>query len=66
MNVGLYKRVREGLSPSLRVVAWTVWISGFSLSGAALIGNNAAMVISTGVMMALFCPWAVVMGVKLR
>jgi hypothetical protein len=54
------------LKGRLRAWAWAVWASGLGLSASTLTGSVAGMVVSGGLLMALFCPWAAVMGWKLR
>jgi hypothetical protein len=54
------------LKGRLRVWAWVIWASGLGLSASTLTGSVAGMVVSGGLLMALFCPWAAVIGWKLR
>jgi hypothetical protein len=48
-----------------RVWAWSIWVSGFALCAAAWQDHVPAIVITTGLMMTLFCPFAVAMRWKL-
>ena len=50
----------------LRAWTWAVWASGAALTASALAGSVAGMVVSTGIMMPLFCTWVVVLGRHLR
>jgi hypothetical protein len=44
---------------------WTIWSAGFGLSAFTFAGNFLGVAVCSGVLFALFCPWAVVMGRKL-
>ena len=50
----------------MRVWTWGVWGAGFLLTATTLAGGVAGMMISSGVLMVLFCPWVWVMGRVLR
>lgn len=50
----------------VRVWTWAVWASGLSLTVSTIAGSVTGIFVSTAVLMALFCPWAAVMGWKLR
>lgn len=43
---------------------WTIWAAGFGLSAFTLAGNFLGVAVCSGVLFALFCPWAAVMGRK--
>lgn len=43
-----------------------MWAAGFCLTGATLAASVTAIVIFTGILMLLFCPWAAIMGRILR
>lgn len=49
-----------------RVWAWAIWISGFALVAASWLGHVPAIMISTGLMMGLFCPFAAALRWKLK
>ena len=46
----------------LRAWTWAVWASGAGLTASALAGSVTGMIVSTGIMMPMFCPWVVVLG----
>ncbi len=50
------------------ILAWTwaVWAAGCALTATTLAGSATGMVVSTTVLMTLFCPWAWCMGRSLR
>ena len=52
----------ESLGGSLLVLTWAVWLAGGSLTAFALARVPSGIAISTGVLFALFCPWAVWLG----
>ncbi len=45
---------------------WAVWVAGVSLTATTLAGSVTGTVVSTTLLMTLFCPWAWVMGRALR
>ena len=45
---------------------WTVWAAGVALTATTLAGSMPGMVVSTTLLMILFCPWAWLMGRRLR
>lgn len=49
-----------------RVWAAVMWSAGLALSVAAFAGEHLATAVATAVLFALFCPWCVYLGVKLR
>jgi hypothetical protein len=53
-------------SMPLRPLAWVIWTFGLGLTASALAGSVAGMVVTTGGLMALFCPWTWLMGWKLK
>jgi hypothetical protein len=53
------------LTGGWRVWAWAIWTSGFALCAASWFGNVPAIMISTGLMMTLFCPFAAALRWKL-
>ena len=64
---GLLLTLRTGrLKGIYRGWAWAVWTSGFALCAASYSGNVPAIIISTALMMGLFCPWVAAMHWKLR
>jgi hypothetical protein len=48
-----------------RLWAWAIWGSGFALCAASCAGSVPAIMVATGLMMALFCPFAAAMRWKL-
>lgn len=50
----------------LRGWAWLVWASGAALTAATLAGAPAGVIASSAALMALFIPWVVSMGMRLR
>ena len=44
---------------------WAIWAAGFGLSIFTFAGNFLGVAICSGLLFALFCPWAVVVGRKL-
>jgi hypothetical protein len=50
------------------ILAWTwaVWVAGAALTATALAASMTGMVVSTTLLMITFCPWAWVMGRRLR
>ena len=46
----------------IRLWTWAVWAAGFCLTGATLVASVTGIVIFTGILMLLFCPWAAIMG----
>ncbi len=55
-----------GMPTALRVLAWAAWFFGLGLTVSALAGSVSGMIISTTGLMALFCPWTWLMGMKLK
>jgi hypothetical protein len=43
-----------------------MWSAGLALSAAAFAGEHLATAVATAVLFALFCPWCVYLGMKLR
>lgn len=43
-------------------VTWAVWLAGLALSVCTVAGLPAGIAVSTGVLFALFCPWAIWLG----
>lgn len=54
------------LSRMERVWAAAMWSAGLSLSFAAFAGDHLATAVATALLFALFCPWCVYLGMKLR
>lgn len=54
------------LSGTFRIWAWVVWASGFALTACTLAHFVDGMIVSTAILMALFCPWVVLAGRKIR
>ena len=52
----------RSLGGSLLVLTWAVWVAGGSLTACTLARASSGIAISTGVLFALFCPWAVWLG----
>ena len=52
----------KSLSRVLSALTWAVWLAGGSLTMATLARSPSGIAISTGVLFALFCPWAVWIG----
>jgi hypothetical protein len=50
------------LGNGLRVWAWTLWISGLTLTLTTMLGSVTGMMLSTGVLMTLLCPWVALFG----
>ena len=48
-----------------RVWAWTIWACGFALCAASWFGSVPAIMVTTGLMMTLFCPFAAALRWKL-
>jgi hypothetical protein len=48
-----------------RLWAWAIWASGFALCAASWTGNVPAIVVTTALMMVLFCPFAAALRWKL-
>lgn len=46
----------------LLAVTWAVWLAGLALSVCTVAGLPAGIAVSTGVLFALFCPWAIWLG----
>ena len=55
-----------GMPIVLRFLAWSAWFFGLGLTVSALAGSVSGMIISTTGLMALFCPWTWLMGMKLK
>ena len=49
-----------------RVLTWSVWAAGIALTAAALAGSTVGMIVATGTLMTLFCPWVLVVWRTLR
>jgi hypothetical protein len=49
-----------------RRLAWIMWAAGLALAVFSFAGSPAGMAISTGVLFAIFCPWAAWMGWSAR
>ncbi|HUP47184.1 MAG TPA: hypothetical protein VNA04_00190 [Thermoanaerobaculia bacterium] len=58
--------VTPAMPPLLRRWAWVVWGSGAVLTLATIAGSAAGVVFSSAVLMALFIPWVVLAGMRLR
>jgi hypothetical protein len=54
------------VGPRLRALTWTVWVAGGCVSASTAAGMPTAIAVSTAVLFALFCPWAVLVGRALR
>jgi small multidrug resistance pump len=52
----------RSLGGLLRAVTWAVWAAGVALSVCTVARLPAGIAVSTGVLFALFCPWAVWLG----
>lgn len=50
----------------LRGLTWAVWLAGASLTMCTIARSPLGIAISTGVLFALFCPWAVLLGRRLH
>lgn len=50
----------------IRIWTWTVWAAGCALTMTTLASSVTGMAVATTVLMALFCPWAWMMGRSLR
>jgi hypothetical protein len=55
----------RGLKGWFATWTWTIWTAGFGLSAFTFAGNFLGVAVCSGVLFALFCPWAAVMGRKL-
>jgi hypothetical protein len=55
----------RGLKGWFATWTWTIWAAGFGLSAFTFAGNFVGVAVCSGVLFALFCPWAAVMGRKL-
>lgn len=55
----------RGLKGWFLAWTWTIWAAGFGLSAFTFAGNFLGVAICSGVLFALFCPWAVFTGRKL-
>ena len=55
-----------GMPAWLRYWAWATWTAGFLLTLCTLADSTAGIAVSTTVLMALFCPWAALLGRALR
>lgn len=55
----------RGLKGWFLAWTWTIWAAGFGLSAFTFAGNFLGVAVCSGVLFALFCPWAAVMGRKL-
>src|SRR2546422_6279581 len=57
-------------TPTLRgpflIGTWAVWVAGVALTATTLAGSMPGMVASTTLLMILFCPWAWLLGRRLR
>jgi hypothetical protein len=60
-GIGLTVLTRS-LRGFLLALTWAVWLAGLALSVCTLAGLPAGIAISTGVLFALFCPWAIWLG----
>lgn len=58
--------VTPGMPSFLRGWAWLVWASGAALTLATIADLPAAVIASSAALMALFIPWVVVTGMRLR
>ena len=71
------KEILDGFRPSMLTIrtpglrglrllwTWCVWGSGFALTASTLAESVPAMVASTALLFALFCPWLWFVGRKL-
>jgi len=55
-----------GLRGALRALTWGVWTAGFGLTAATLAESPPLIAATTGLLFALFCPWVVWFGQRLR
>jgi small multidrug resistance pump len=55
----------RGLKGWFATWTWAIWAAGFGLSAFTFAGNFLGVAICSGLLFALFCPWAAVMGRKL-
>ncbi len=62
---GIILTVGTALRGPLLAWTWAVWGTGLGVSASAIAGSTTGMVVSTAIMMPLFCPWAIVMGRRL-
>lgn len=58
--------VTPRMPPFLRGWAWLVWASGAALTLATIANVPSAVIASSAALMALFIPWVVVAGMRLR
>lgn len=58
--------VTPRMPPLLRGWAWLVWASGAALTAATIANAPAGVIVSSAALMALFIPWVVVAGMRLR
>jgi hypothetical protein len=64
---GILLTLESGPLPrGLRAWTWAVWCAGAALTVASLARSAQGEVAASAALMALFCPWAVVMGRHLR
>jgi hypothetical protein len=64
---GVLLTLESGPLPrGLRIWTWTTWAAGFALSAAAVARSAAGEVAASALLIALFCPWVLVMGRHLR
>jgi small multidrug resistance pump len=54
--------ITRSLRGFLLAVTWAIWLAGLALTVCTLARLPAGIAISTGVLFALFCPWAVWLG----
>jgi hypothetical protein len=63
---GIVLTIASTLPRLLRAGAWLVWIAGISMTLLTIAGSTTGIVISSVILMVLFVPWVMWMGVKLR
>ncbi len=60
-GIALTLQTRLPRGPGL-ALTWAVWLAGAALTACTLAGLPSGIAVSTGVLFALFCPWAVWLG----
>ncbi|HKB07075.1 MAG TPA: hypothetical protein VKF61_02210, partial [Candidatus Polarisedimenticolia bacterium] len=61
----LLTTMTASLRGPFRILTWTVWAAGCALTATALAATATGMAVATAVLMAMFCPWAWLMGRRL-
>ncbi len=63
---GIVLTIASTLPVLLRAWAWLIWAIGISMTLLTIAGSATGIVVSSLILMVLFVPWVVLMGVKLR